>query len=406
MKAVVFEGVGDIQLREVPEPRIKDPGDAIVRITASAICGADLHIVRGTLPGVRPGTVLGHEAVGVVEEVGRDVRNFRPGDRVVIASTIACGTCAYCRAGYTSQCDRANPLGSQAGACFFGGPTLHGAIDGLQAERARIPWAAVGMVKLPDDVLDEQAIFLSDILPTGWFAAERAEIRPGDTVAVFGCGPVGQFAIAAARILGAGRILAVDCIPTRLDAAREQGAEVIDFETDDPVETIHALTGGIGVDRAIDAVGVDANHPEQGPAARRGRSQLAEFAEEVRLLLPPAARAAEGYRPGTAPSQVFSWAVDSLAKAGTLSVVGSHPPSARVFPVGEAMNKNITLQMGICPHRKYIPRLLELIRTGALDPSRLLSHVEPLSEVLEAYRAFDQRRPGWMKVELAFAGVH
>jgi threonine dehydrogenase-like Zn-dependent dehydrogenase len=405
MKAVVFQGIGDIELQDVPEPKIKEQTDAIVRITASAICGTDLHIVRGTLPDVRPGTILGHEAVGVVEEVGRDVRNFRPGDRVVVASTISCGSCSYCRAGYSSQCDRANPLGSQAGTCFFGGATQNGGFDGLQAERARIPWAAVGLVKLPDEVTDEQAIFLSDIFPTGWFAAEQAEIKPGDTVAVFGCGPVGQFTIASARMMGAGRIFAVDAVASRLEEARAQGAEVIDYDADDPVEVIHELTGGIGVDRIVDAVGVDANHPDHGPAARRGQKLLKEFAAEVKLIVdePPEG---DHWRPGSAPSQVLQWAVDCIAKAGTISIVGVYPPALRVFPIGDAMNKNLTLQMGNCNHRHYMPRLIELVRTGAVDPSQVLSHVEPLTEVIEAYRAFDQRRPGWMKVELSPAGVH
>lgn len=408
MKAVVFQGVGDIELKEVPDPKIKDPSDAIVRITASAICGTDLHIVRGTLAGVKPGTILGHEAVAVVEEVGRDVRNLRPGDRVVVASTIACGSCSYCRAGYSAQCDRANPLGSQAGTCFFGGTQQNGGLDGLQAERARIPWAAVGLVKLPDEVNDEQGIFLSDIFPTGWYGAEMAEIKPGDTVGVFGCGPVGQFAIASARMMGAGRIIAVDAVESRLEAARAQGAEIISYDQDDPVEAIHELTGGIGVDRIIDAVGVDANHPDEGPAARRGRRLLPEFAEEVKNIVQPPVRAGENWRPGNAPSQVLQWAVDSIAKAGTLSIVGVYPSSARVFPIGEAMNKNLTLNMGNCSHRRYIPKCLDLIRTGAIDPSRVLSHVEPLTEVIEAYRAFDQRRPGWMKVELSAVaeGIH
>src|SRR5262245_33627476 len=210
MKAIVFHGVGDIRLDDVPEPRLQESTDAIVRLAASAICGTDLHLVRGTIPGVKPGIVLGHEGVGVIEQVGKDVRNLKVGDRVVIASTIACGWCSYCRAGYYAQCDTANPNGPHAGTAFFGGPEQSGPFAGLQAERARIPYANVGLIKLPDDVTDEQAILLSDIFPTGYFGAELAEIEAGDTVAVFGCGPVGQFAIASAQLLGAGRVLAVD----------------------------------------------------------------------------------------------------------------------------------------------------------------------------------------------------
>jgi threonine dehydrogenase-like Zn-dependent dehydrogenase len=192
MQAVVFHGVGDIRLDDVPEPKIKDPNDAIVRLTASAICGTDLHMVRGTVPGMKPGTILGHEGVGVVEEVGRAVRNLKEGDRVVMCSTIACGHCSYCRDGYYAQCDNANPNGPLAGTAFFGGLAESGAFNGLHAERARIPFANVGMVEVPEEVTDDQVILISDIFPTGHFGAELAEIRSGDTVAVFGCGPVGQ----------------------------------------------------------------------------------------------------------------------------------------------------------------------------------------------------------------------
>src|SRR6185437_15114908 len=207
MKAVVFHGVGDIRIDEVAEPKIEQPTDAIVHLSASAICGTDLHMVRGSLPGMKPGTILGHEGVGVIEEVGRDVRNLKVGDRVVIPSTIACGYCSYCRSGYYAQCDNANPNGKLAGTAFFGGPKETGPFHGLQAERARIPFANVGLVKLPLEVTDDQAILLSDIFPTAYFGAELAEIEPGDTVVIFGCGPVGQFCIVSAKLLGAGRIL-------------------------------------------------------------------------------------------------------------------------------------------------------------------------------------------------------
>lgn len=283
MKAVVFHGVGDIRVDEVAEPQLQEATDAIVRLTASAICGTDLHFVRGTMAGTRPGTILGHEGVGVVEEVGDDVRNLSPGDRVVICSTIACGHCSYCRAGYFAQCDNANPNGKLAGTAFFGGPEPTGPFDGLQAQRARIPYASTTLVRLPHEVSDEQALPISDIFPTGWFGAKLAEVSEGDTVAVFGCGPVGQFAIISAFLQGASRVLAVDAIPDRLEAARSHTAEVIDFEAEDPVEAIRRLTGGIGVDKAIDAVGVDATSPGGGTG-------------------PPNAQD-ETFAPGDAPSQ-------------------------------------------------------------------------------------------------------
>lgn len=398
MKAVVFHGVGDIRVDEVQKPRIQNPTDAIVRITASAICGTDLHMIRGTLAGMKPGTILGHEGVGIVEEVGFGVRNFEAGDRVVIAATIACGYCSYCRAGYYSQCDNANPNGP--GTAFFGGPEETGAFDGMQAEFVRVPFANVGMLKLPDDVPDEQAIFISDILPTGYFGADLAEVGPGDTVAVFGCGPVGQFAIAGSFHMGAGRVLAVDTIPSRLEMARSQGAEVIDFNAEDPVETIRRLTGGIGADRAIDAVGVDAEPAYSGPAAAKSEAKIEEHRREVEQIAPETHPDRGNWVPGEAPSQALEWAVEALAKAGTLSIIGVYPEKLEKFPIGAAMMKNLAVNMGNCNHRKYMPHLLELVRSGAMDPARILTQVDRLTDAVDAYKAFDERQPGWMKVEL------
>lgn len=399
MKAIVFHDTGDIRLDDVDDPRIEQPTDAILRITASAICGTDLHFIRGTMPGVEPGTVLGHEAVGVIEEVGPDVRNLKPGDRVVVGSTIACGYCSYCRSGYYAQCDNANPNGAQAGTSFYGGPKQTGPFAGLQAESARIPFAAVNAIKLPNEVRDDQAILLSDIFPTGYFGAELAEIEPGDTVAVFGCGPVGQFAIASARLLDAGRIFAIDHIPSRLEMARNQGAEVIHFEEEHPVEALQRLTGGIGVDRAIDAVGVDALAPEQGPA-EPSRSESKQFAKEVEQIESQGGSLADSWNPGDAPSQALAWAVKGLAKAGTLAIIGVYPPVLQSFPLGMAMNRNLTIKMGNCHHRKYIPMLIEMVRAGQVDPLQVLTKVEPMANALDAYQAFADRQPGWMKVEL------
>jgi len=400
MKAVVFHGIGDIRLDEVPEPKIQEPTDAIVRITASAICGTDLHMIRGTFPGMIPGTVLGHEGVGIVEEVGSNVRNLRVGDRVVIPSTIGCGSCSYCRSGYYAQCDVANPNGPQAGTAFFGGPEPSGPFDGLQAEYARIPYANVGLVKLPEAVDDDQAILLSDIFPTAYFGAELAEVTPGDTVAIFGCGPVGQFAIASAQLFNAGRIIAIDTIPSRLEMARVQGAEVIDFNAEDPVEIIQQLTGGIGVDRAIDAVGVDATRPHSGPAAEQANEQAQQFQQEVAQIAPQTNPQGDNWHPGDAPSQALTWAVQALAKAGTLSIIGVYPLTHKFFPIGMAMNKNLTLNMGNCNHRQYIPTLVDMVRSGEVDPKQVLTQVEPLTSVIDAYKAFDTRQPGWVKVEL------
>lgn len=400
MKAVVFRGVGDIRLEDMPEPRIEHSNDAIVRITSSAICGTDLHMVRGTLSGMKPGTILGHEGVGIVESCGPGVRNFKGGERVVIPSTVGCGYCSYCREGYYSQCDNANPAGKLAGTTYFGGPQSAGALNGLQAEKARIPYANVGLVKLPDEISDEQAIMLSDIFPTGYFGARLAEIDVGDNVAVFGCGPVGQFAIASAKLLGAGRVFAIDTVPARLDMARAQGAECIDFNADDPVQVLRDLTGGIGPDRAIDAVGVDAEHAHHGPAANQAKQHEREYAQEVQELAPQAHPVGPNWHPGDAPSQALEWAVQSLAKAGTLSVVGVYPTNDRFFPIGEAMNKNLTLKMGNCNHRKYIPTLINHILSGAIDPTKIITQRQPVPSAVDAYKAFDERKSGWVKVEL------
>jgi len=389
MKAVVFHGIGDIRLDDVKQSKIEQPGDAIVRITASAICGTDLHMVRGTMPGMKPGTILGHEGVGLVEEVGSGVRNFRKGDRVVIPSTIACGWCSYCRSGYTAQCDHANPNGPLAGTAFYGGPESSGPFHGLQAEYARVPFAAHNLVKIAPEISDEQAILCSDIFPTGYFGADIAEIEPGDTVAVFGCGPVGQFAICSAFMKGAHRVFAVDCLPDRLATAQAQGAEMINFAIEDPVAVIRELTGGIGVDRAIDAVGVDSCGPP-------GHGHP----DEVAVIAPKTNPQGDNWHPGDAPSQALTWAIEALAKAGTLAIIGVYPDAANFFPIGKAMGKNLVVRAGNCNHRTYIPILLDAIRGGVIEPSNLLSQVQPLTSVIDAYKAFDTRRPGWLKVEL------
>jgi len=399
MKAVVFHGIGDIRLDEVAEPELEEPTDAIVRLTVSAICGTDLHFVRGTVSGLKKGRVLGHEGVGVVERIGPLVRNLEVGDRVIIPSTIGCGSCSYCREGYFAQCDNANPGGKRAGSAFFGGPEAAGGFDGLQAEKARVPWAHVNLVKIPDAISDDQAILMSDIVPTGWFAADLADIEHGHTVAVFGCGPVGQFAITAARLMGA-RVIAVDHLEDRLDMARRQGAECVNFDQEDPVKTILALTNGIGVDRAIDAVGVDAQHAHSGPAANQAKQQANEFRKEQKQIEPKAIREGKQWVAGDAPSQALSWAVEALAKAGQLSIVGVYPPTDKVFPIGQAMNKNITVKMGNCNHRRYYNTLIDLVLSGVLDPARVLTKKEPVQGAVEAYEAFDRREPGWIKVEL------
>jgi threonine dehydrogenase-like Zn-dependent dehydrogenase len=258
------------------------------------------------------------------------------------------------------------------------------------------------MVKMPDAVSDEQAILLSDIFPTGFFGAELAAIHAGKTVAIFGCGPVGQFAIASAKLLNAGRVFAIDCVPSRLDMARNQGAEVIDFSKEDPVGLLKELTGGIGVDRVIDAVGVDAAAPHSGPAAAAIKEHQQEFQQELSQVAPQ--RKESEWQPGDAPSLALMWGVESLDKAGTMAIIGVYPQTVQHFPIGLAMNKNLTLRMGNCNHRTYIPQLVNYVRSGIVNPAEILTQREPLSSAIDAYKTFDQRQPGWMKVELTTAG--
>jgi len=373
MKALVFHEVGVIKLEEVPQPKLLKTTDAIVRITKSAICGTDLHMVRGTMSGMKPGTILGHEGVGIVEEVGPQVRNFKKGDRVVVTSTIACGSCSYCRSGEFAQCDKANPNGPRAGTAFFGGPEDSGPFNGMQAEFVRVPFANVNMVRLPSEVSDDQAILLSDIFPTGYMAAKNAEIKNGNLVAVFGCGPVGLFSILSARILGAGRVFAIDRLKDRLDKARDLGAECVNFDREDPIETLRELSGGIGPDRVIDAVGVDA----EGPHAKHKK-----------------------WEPGHAPAKALEWCVRSVRKAGTISIIGVYGEESKSFPIGAAMNKNLTIKMGNCNHRRYVEQLIELVAAGVVEPLDILTQKKSLGSVVQAYEAFDERKEGWIKVEL------
>ena len=397
MDAVVWHDIGDIRIENVSEAQINRPTYAIIRLTSSAICGTDLHFIRGTVGNMVEGTILGHEGVGIVEKVGSSVRNFKEGDRVVIPSTIACGYCSYCRAGYYAQCDNANPNGKDAGTAYFGGPKDSGPFNGLQCEKALIPFASVGMVKVPDEVNDNKAIMLSDIFPTGYFGADMAKIKPGHTVAIFGCGPVGQFAIASAKLMNAGRIFAVDSIASRLDMAKNQGAEAINFAKEDPVQMLRELTGGIGPDCVIDAVGIDANTSEQGTSGK----QAEKFKKEVAEIAPRTNPHNSNWHPGNAPSQALEWEVKAIAKAGTLSIIGVYPPTMEHFPIGQAMNKNLRINAGDCNHRKYIPILLEKVKSGEMgDPSKILTNEESLSSAIDAYKSFDKKEDGWIKVVL------
>ncbi|KTD17301.1 zinc-dependent alcohol dehydrogenase [Legionella jordanis] len=400
MRALVYHGIGNIRFEEVSKPTIQDDYDAIVKITTSAICGTDLHFIRGTVGPMKKGTILGHEAVGVVEEVGSAVKNFREGERVIIPSTVACGYCEMCHLGFYSQCNQANPNGPEAGTAFFGGPEMTGPLQGCQAEYVRVPFANHNLVKLPDRVRDDQAILLSDIFPTAYFSVDIAGAKTGDVAVVLGCGPVGQFAIASCKLRGVSRIIAIDAIPSRLDLAKKQGAECINFNEEEPLAMVKELTNGLGANVVIDAVGIDAYAPEKGPAAKKAAKQKGEFEEELSNLVPAVRNDGPNWIPGNAPSYTLREAVDLVAKCGTVSIIGVYPQNFKVYPIGKAMNKNLKLVMGNCPHRAYIPKLLAMVEAGLIDPTGILTQQEPLTDILEAYKQFDLRKDGWIKVAL------
>jgi threonine dehydrogenase-like Zn-dependent dehydrogenase len=399
MKAVVIHGIGDIRLEDVPDPKLEAPTDAIVRLTASAICGTDLHFVRGTFSGFVDGQILGHEGVGIVESVGTGVKNIRVGQRVVIPSTVGCGECQFCRRELYSQCDNANPGGKLAGSVFYGGPEATGNLPGFQAEKARVLYADVNLVPVPDGVTDDQALLVSDILTTAWFGTELAEVGDGDDVVVFGCGPVGQLAIALAALRGA-RVIAVDRLPDRLEAARKQGVDVINFDQEKVVDAVRRMTNGDGAAKVMDFVGVDAQHPQQGPG-EPSSEERDEIAQVRQSATPDAITHGDHWVAGDNPTQVLQWAVECVAKAGIIAIAGVYPPTVNSYPIGTAINKNLTIRMGICDHRRYVAEMFDYIVSGRLDPAKIITQVEPIADVLQAYAAFDDRQPGWMKVELA-----
>jgi threonine dehydrogenase-like Zn-dependent dehydrogenase len=276
----------------------------------------------------------------------------------------------------------------------------------MQAEYVRVPYGNVGCVRLPDEVTDDQAIMISDIFPTAWFGARLAEVEDGDTVAVFGAGPVGIFAVISAFLQGAGRVISVDRHADRLDMAREQGAEPVNFDEEDPIDAIRELTGGIGPDRVIDAVGVDAEHVHGGPGEGRTETPDSEFAQEVEQTAPEHKDSGPFSRgEGAAPSMALRWAVRSVAKAGTIGIIGVYPPTVQAFPIGEAMNKNLAILAGNCNHRRYIPELVRLVAGGEVEPDQVLTNRGEMVSAIEAYEAFDARRSGWTKVELEPAGA-
>jgi len=376
MRAVTYHGPARLRVGDKPEPAIEHPADAIVRVTRTAICGSDLHLYHGMVPDTRVGSTFGHEFTGVVEQVGPDVRALRPGDRVVVPFNIACGSCVFCRRELFSLCQNSNPNSDLLGG-VYGYSHLTGGYDGGQAERVRVPFADVGPLKIPDGVDDEAVLFLSDILPTGYQAAEMGDIQPGETVAVFGCGPVGLFTVKSAWLLGAGRVIAVDRVEERLAFARRYGgAETVNFlEVDDVVGHLRALTGGLGPDVCVDAVGLEAS----GSAFHRALGGA--FLQAGR----PTA---------------LQWAIDAVRRGGRVSIIGVYGPPWNLVPIGTAMNKGLTLRAGQCNVKRYMPRLLEHIQAGRLDARAIITHRLPLEQAPDAYRMFAEKRDGCIKCVL------
>lgn len=401
MKALVFKGIGNIALEIVDDPQIENPKDAIVKITTSAICGTDLHMIRGTIPTMKKGTILGHEAVGVIEQVGQNVKDFSVGDRVIIPSTVGCGDCDYCSIELYSQCLKSNPNGPEGGTTYFGGPKESGPLQGMQAQKVRVPFADVTLVKIPDDILDDQVILLSDILPTAYMAVDMAHVSENDTVAVFGCGPVGQLVIHCLKQKNVKHIFAIDNIPSRLDMAKKQGAQIINFDETNPVEKLKELTNQLGPTRVIDAVGIDAKQPKGGFFSFFTRyTEKKQFKQELKSIVPKTNSQNGNWIPGDGPSQALQWAVEAVAKAGTISIIGVYGEPMSSFPIGKAFGKNVTIRMGNCNHHKYIPMLLKWVKDGSFDSRDFVTQTLPLDVIVDAYRHFDKREENWIKVVL------
>lgn len=384
MKAVRYYGKEDLRVEHVPDPVLLNPRDAIVKVTSTAICGSDLHIYGGFIPTMERGDILGHEFMGEVVEVGRDVTTLSVGDRVVVPFTIACGRCYFCRRQLWSLCDNSNPnawmaekVSGYAGSGLFGYSHMYGGYPGGQAEFVRVPFADVGPVKVPGSLTDEQALFLSDIFPTGYMAAENCGIEPGDTVAVWGCGPVGQFAIRSARLLGAERVIAIDRVPERLVMAAEGGAETLNYEQVDVAEHLRAMTGGQGPDRCIDAVGLEAHG-----------TTLDAWYDRVK---------AKAYLATDRP-HALRQAINACRKGGTVSIPGVYGGFLDKFPLGAAFAKGLTLKMGQTHVHKYLPGLLQRIERGEIDPSFVVTHRVSLDEAPEMYRTFREKESDCIKV--------
>jgi threonine dehydrogenase-like Zn-dependent dehydrogenase len=388
MKANSWMRPNRVEVLDVPDPQILQPTDAVVQITSTAICGSDLHLLDGYVPTMMRGDILGHEFMGEVVETGSEVRTLAVGDRVVVPFPIACGACWSCRHELYSLCENSNPnatmaekLWGHSPAGIYGYSHLTGGYPGGQAQLARVPWADVNPLKVPEGMPDEQVLFLSDILPTGYMGAEMCDLKGGEVVAVWGAGPVGQFAIASARLLGAERIIAIDRYPYRLAMAYEKAGakDIINYEDEDVLETLKALTGGRGPDACIDAVGMEAHSPRIDYAYDRAK-------QAMRL---------ETDRP-----LALREAIMACRNGGVVSVIGAYGGFVDKFPIGSVMNRSLTIRSGQCHVQRYMRPLLDRIQAGELDPSFVITHRLPLTEAPRGYEMFKHKQDDCVKVVL------
>jgi len=389
MRAIVWHGKNSLSVDNVPDPVIQEPTDAIIQITSTAICGSDLHLYDGYMMGMEKGDVLGHEPMGIVIETGSAVTNLQKGDRVVVPFNIACGQCFFCQKQLYSCCETTNPdhekaakMMGHAPAGLFGYSHLTGGYPGGQAEFLRVPHADFGPIKIESDLPDEKVLFLSDIFPTGWMAAENADIEPGDTVAIWGCGPVAQMCIQSAWMLGAGRVIAIDRVPERLAMAQKFGrAETINFaEVDEVYDVLNEMTQGRGPDRCIDAVGAEAH--ETG-----GADAVLDKVKAMTML-------------GTDRAHALRQALYCCRKGGTVSVPGVYVGMVDKFPMGGTMNKGLTIKTGQTHTQRYTRPLLQKIEAGEIDPSFVITHIRPLEEGPALYKTFRDKEDGCIKVVL------
>ena len=390
MKSLVWHGPMDVRIDDKPQPIIQHPEDLILRITSTAICGSDLHLYHGTVPGMQPGQTLGHEFMGIVEEIGPLVTEVKVGDKIVVPFNIACGQCGWCRNNKWSQCDRTNPRADMGSA--FGYTQLLGGYDGGQAEYVRVPFAnAQVALKVPEHITtDEEVLFLSDILPTGYFGADIANVQPGDDVAVFGAGPVGYFAVLSSFLRGAARVFSIDHWPMRLNRTKELGAEIINFDNEDPVDYIMKETGRKGA-ICIDAVGYEAvGHTAGNIVSNEGNNTFSIKPSSDKLSHDHSQVTLPAYQPVN-PLQVITWMCEVAKKYSTVSIPGVYGSGYDQFPLGLLFNRNVSINMGQCPVKKYSEQLFHLIETKRIDPTKVISHTMDLADAPRGYENFDKK---------------